>query len=559
IFSSLSNEVRETILQKSSYLILQKGKPLLLQGEKEEHFYLIVTGRFYVYQEEKKITFLGELGPHDTIGELSLLADEISAVSIIANKNSSVLSFPKNSFLLLLQHTFPHLIKKLAKNVDLLLQKPTYFHKNEKFCFLPVNVQKQDFSQCIQNFLQEVKEPHRHLTPKDFYEKDSFEEDSDAPYIFYEGENTLTPWTKWCMQEADRIIFVINPHLPYTCNLLDPFSSQFSPSFLSEEILFIHPKDSTPSRTDLWLQLHPCKAHHHLFLEDKKSYEHLYRILMGKGIHLVLGGGGARAFAHIGILQACKESDFPIDRIGGSSISALFGALYALGFNVQDVCRDIFTNLHRLMDYTVPTVSLLEGKKFFKYLQEIFHELHIEDTWIPFFSVSSDIATLQPYMHTKGRIDKAILASSSLPGIFPPVHKDGIFHIDGSLSNILPLDLMAEFGKEGIIVGIDVALLQEPKSHSQSPPYFSLGKYLLNKFIGKKDSFPTIFDTLLYSTFLHSTSKKEELLNQNLAHLYICPPLQEISSLQFSAFDSIVEKGYQYATQHMDEWKKVIQ
>lgn len=132
----------------------------------------------------------------------------------------------------------------------------------------------------------------------------------------------------------------------------------------------------------------------------------------GTSVGLVLGGGGARGAAHIGMLKAIQEAGIPVDKLGGVSIGAFVGGLWGSSRDMVLMTQkarsyfDLLGNrwLGPIMDFTYPHVSLFTGSYFNWTLRETFGEdLMIEDLWLPFFCCTTDISVSQERVHTKGK------------------------------------------------------------------------------------------------------------------------------------------------------------
>ena len=202
----------------------------------------------------------------------------------------------------------------------------------------------------------------------------------------------------------------------------------------------------TPAGTSAWRQAFPFADHHHVGAGRAADVERLVRHLRGDAISLVLGGGGARGMAHIGVLKAMAELSIPVDRIGGSSIGAIIGAQVAMGRSwaeIEDVNRRVWTRLSLRLDWSLPTVSVSSGRRLRRALDELFSDLDIEDLWLPFFCTTVNLSRFRLAVHRRGPAARWIRASASAPGLWPPVvDDDGELHIDGGQLNNVPTDIM---------------------------------------------------------------------------------------------------------------------
>ncbi|MCP4756024.1 MAG: patatin-like phospholipase family protein, partial [Proteobacteria bacterium] len=216
-------------------------------------------------------------------------------------------------------------------------------------------------------------------------------------------------------------------------------------------LVLLHPDGKRlPSGTDAWFRKRRIQYHHHLRWNSNEDFERLARFIDDRSIGIVFGGGGARGFAHIGVIRALKEAGIPIDMLGGTSIGALIAAGRAMGMDYERILetfQEKITELSPHKEYTLPVVSLFRSKKFDKAIAEFFHDIRIEDLWLNYFCVSSNLSTAETIVHRKGFLGKAVRASASIPGIFVPVIENNHLLADGAIVNNLPGDIMKEHCK----------------------------------------------------------------------------------------------------------------
>src|SRR4029453_7342496 len=188
------------------------------------------------------------------------------------------------------------------------------------------------------------------------------------------------------------------------------------------------------------------------------------RRLTGRSLGIVLSGGGARGFAHIGALGALADARFEIDRLGGCSMGSLIAALAASGAGseeIADSCRAELVRCSPFTDYTLPRVALIRSRKAGAMLERLFGTTLVEELERPLFPASADLLSSRLVVHRRGTVVYAVGASMSIPGVAPPVRRAGRLLVDGGVLNNLPVDHMAETG-EGPVVAVDVIRRLEP-------------------------------------------------------------------------------------------------
>ena len=191
--------------------------------------------------------------------------------------------------------------------------------------------------------------------------------------------------------------------------------------------------------------------------EDARA-PRIARLIAGEPKGLVLSGGGARGFAHLGVLRALEEAKVPIDVVGGASIGAIIGAGYAAGWSISEmtqVYRSSFIAENPLSDWTLPFVSLVGGRAVSRLLKEAYGRRDIEDLVLPYFCVSTNLTAGRSVVHRSGRVWKWLRASAAIPGVLPPVFQGGQVLVDGGVMNNLPVDVMRD-GLVADVIAVDI-------------------------------------------------------------------------------------------------------
>jgi len=272
--------------------------------------------------------------------------------------------------------------------------------------------------------------------------------------------------------------------------------------------------------------------------QENRSLRRLVRILLNRSRGLTLGGGGARAFAHVGCLEVLEVEQIEFDAIIGSSMGAVISALYAMGLSANDIRKMIEKYLPRsevILDKNIPTVSFFKGKKLNNLLNNVFKDLRIEELDIPFYCTATDLITGKMIVFDRGFIDFALRCSTSLPGIYPPIKFGEFVLIDGSVINNLPGEVLKEKGYNKIL-GINVTPLVDPiSSHTE------IEKEKGIKGVYEYFSLPPILNIINRSVSIQG----RELLKYQLQFFdYILQPdITEFGLFDFHLRDQIIEKG----------------
>jgi NTE family protein len=258
---------------------------------------------------------------------------------------------------------------------------------------------------------------------------------------------------------------------------------------------------------------------------------------------LVLSGGGARGFAHIGVLQALQEQGYSVDMVSGTSIGAIIAAGCASDWSIEEIRRRIFDAFvvgSPFTDYTIPIVALLRGRKIDACLAELFGDISIEDLWLPFFCVSSNLTTGRTKLHTSGPLWRALRASVAVPGLLPPViDPEGVL-VDGAVTNNLPADAMADL-QRGSVVAVDVA-----RDAALVTPTESRLTAVMRRVLAVPPDMPTIVNVLFRAATM--PGEAQTMLARSRADAILRPPLAAVDLRAWHQFDAIAQIGYDYTT-----------
>jgi len=325
-----------------------------------------------------------------------------------------------------------------------------------------------------------------------------------------------------------------------------------APAARRYELVFLHKDGMSRGSATPWLELRQGLPHHHV--RNTADIGRLARLLTGRGLGVVLSGGGARGFAHIGVLQALRDAGITIDAIGGTSIGAIIAAGYALEWPIDELkerVRRSFVDTNPLNDYTLPLVSLVSGRKVTRLLKREFADLRIEDTPLPFFCVSSNLSTGQLALHRRGELWRWLRASVAIPGVLPPVVHQGEIFVDGATINNLPVDVMRDAGL-GRVIGVDVGadrVFTTDTVDSDVPPLWRM----LQWFRGRKHRV-NILQILWRAGMINSAGNRAA--RHELSDLLLQPPLEEIDMLNWKAFERAIEVGYRHAMEKLSAWQR---
>ncbi|KAK3724157.1 phosphatidylcholine and lysophosphatidylcholine phospholipase [Vermiconidia calcicola] len=290
----------------------------------------------------------------------------------------------------------------------------------------------------------------------------------------------------------------------------------------------------------------------------KGDFHRLARRLCGKSVGLVLGGGGARGLSHVGIIRALEEAGIPIDIIGGTSIGAFIGAVYAQDADVVPMYGRVKKFAGRMgsmwrfaLDVTYPSASYTTGHEFNRGIFKTFGDSQIEDFWLDFYCNSTNISKSRSEIHTSGYVWRYIRASMSLAGLIPPMCDEGNMLLDGGYIDNLTVSHMKSLGAD-IIFAVDVGALDDdrPQAYGDSLSGFWASLNRWNPFSSYPNP-PTLSEIQARLAYVSSVDALERAKNIPGCK-YMRPPIEPYGTLEFGKFDEIYQVGYQYGRKFLD-------
>uniref|UniRef100_A0A8B9Y0M5 Patatin like phospholipase domain containing 7 n=1 Tax=Bos mutus grunniens TaxID=30521 RepID=A0A8B9Y0M5_BOSMU len=406
--------------------------------------------------------------------------------------------------------------------------------------------------------------------------------------VLYQADSTLTPWTQCCIRQADCILIVGLGEQEPTVGELERML-ETSAVRAQKQLVLLHRQDGpAPARTAEWLNMRGwCSGHLHLCCPrrvfsrrslpklvelyervcqrppDRHSdFSRLARVLTGNAIALVLGGGGARGCAQVGIIRALTEYGIPVDMVGGTSIGAFMGALYSeersysqIRIRAKQWAEDMMSMVKTMLDLTYPITSMFSGAGFNSSISSIFKDRQIEDLWIPYFAITTDISASAMRVHTDGSLWRYVRASMSLSGYMPPLcdPKDGHLLMDGGYINNLPADVARSMGAK-VVIAIDVGSRDETDLTNYGDALS--GWWLLWKRWNPLATKVKVLNMAEIQTRLAYVCcvRQLEMVKSSDYCEYLRPPIDSYGTLEFSKFDEICEVGYQHGRTVFDIW-----
>jgi predicted acylesterase/phospholipase RssA/CRP-like cAMP-binding protein len=541
------------------------GDTLFAAGDASDALYLVVTGRLRAFLPDGRVA--GDIGRSEPIGEIGLIEGQARGASVVAFRDSMLLKIARDDFFTFLyQH--PSAMMAMTQVIIKRLRQNTREAKREaaqRVCsFAVVSAQGLDdfaraFAHSLGAKLIQAKDVDEALGLNVSNSPDALQSkhirlmqwlaeiETQHRYVVYQAGQTSESWASRCLRQADRILVVADAQQT-------PQVMQWTHAYrhLKTPVDLVLLRGAYAGEVLAWKRA--VGASNHYFVRhdhqqaDMADMASLARQLTGHALGLVLGGGGARGFAHIGLIKALQERGVAIDLVGGTSMGAFIGAMLAQGWDAQkmrDICFETFVSHNYLNDYTLPRVSIIRGRKFLQRLQAIFGDTRVEALITPFFCVSTNLTRGSPMQHQDGPLAMWLAASMCVPGFAPPIAYRGELLADGAVVNSLPTDLMQDMARGGIIAS-DVSTEGDIRAPGVQGPDPEAVMHPANS-----EDRVSLIDVLFRTATL--TSESGVKLRAARADTYLRMPVAQINMFDWKRLDEIIDKGYQYTQQQWDK------
>jgi NTE family protein len=342
-------------------------------------------------------------------------------------------------------------------------------------------------------------------------------------------------WGDFCLRQADRVL-VIAGERPVPAGLAG------RTVLTNCDLMFLGGSSGAPSHIGEWVDALAPHARHALTPGSgvRPSAAIAARRLAGRSVGIVLSGGGARAFAHIGVLDELLAAGIAIDRVGGVSMGAFIRAMFAMGMDPEEVdarCYEEWVRRNPLNDYRLPRHSLIRGDRVTAMLERNLPG-QVDELPLDYFCTSGDLPTAELVIHRRGPVYLAVGASMSLPGLVAPQLAGGRMLVDGGVLNNLPVDVMAATG-EGPVIAVDVTNRFEPPAAGAEDEN-GRGRRARRRQVGDP-RLPGFTETLTRALMLGSMDAADAARMH--AELVITPQSDGVGMLEFHQLDRVREEG----------------
>jgi NTE family protein len=531
LFGALSPGSRMALEAALHPVELAAGDCLLRAGDVADGMYVVRSGSLEVVIDDDVVS---RLGVGDVIGELALLTDEPRSATIRARRDSKLERLSLDAFARLVRDE-PDLPLALARRVAHRLQQlsPPMLPPTAARVVAVIAVDPAAPVQAVATALVAGMVPYLRAVDPGLVNASGLARAEDAhDRVVLTAAHDDAAQREFCLRSADRVVLVSSTPTP-------PEHLQ-APRQDCDVVLTA----AAVTRADLlaWHALaRPISVHRTAGAPTLDAgLRALSARLAQRAIGLVLAGGGARSFAHIGVIEELERAGVVIDRVAGTSAGAVVAALFAAGLTAEQtdaVIYDEFIRRNPLGDVTVPRLGLIRGERTAAGLRRHVGHVIFEELPRELHVVSTDLLRRTSVIHSRGSVSDAVAASLRIPGIFPPLSLDGVVHVDGAVLDNLPVSAL-ERVPDGPIIAVNISMggggtgSGRPRTDAPRPPRI-----------------PGMAETLMRTMFMSSAAATATALER--ADVVITPRTSDVGFLEWHQLDVLREAGRQAANQAM--------
>jgi NTE family protein len=557
LFQGLETETLQAIAQEVEWLSVPGGTALFSAGETSDALFVVLSGCLGVFAAptQDRRRFVGRIVAGDTAGEMGLISGRPRTATVVALRDTELARLSREAFDRVFRRQPEAMLRIAQLTVDRLeyAQNRARAQRARTFTVLPqtIEVDAAGFASELVKALGQFGRTELVWSVRGATHTSHWFNVLEAAndFVVYVADPGVSNWTNLCVRQADALMLLARADsTPGEWPVLSTSQRDTNTATQRSELVLLHEGAIVPGAAARWMATQPGVPHHHV--TRPSDVVRIARLLTGHGLGIVFSGGGARGFAHIGIVKALREAGIPADLVGGTSMGAIMGAGVAALWSIEEMTerfRRSFVAVNPLRDYTYPIFSLVTGRKVSTLLHREFGDVTIEDLPLPFFCVSSNLTTGHSDVHRRGTLWRWLRASVAIPGVLPPVMNDGEILVDGGTMNNLPVDAMRELGRGPVIgcdVGGDRAFAAKGNDVDVPGPWDLLGWM-------RRGPRPSIFRVLWRAGMVNSAATT--LAHREKTDLLLQPPLAEIDMLNWQSFDRAIALGYEYTVRRLAE------
>jgi NTE family protein len=545
VLADLEQDLLEKLAGEAGELKLRAGDWLFREGDEAQSLFVIRSGRLEIVSEGDPGSVIRNLRRGDVLGELALLGGGERSASARARRDSHLIELGREQFEHLIADA-PAFAVGLTRAMGAQLaasRTPVVTATAPRtIAALPLDASApvEEAAELLVDALSRFGTVAR-LGAGDagadaemLDRLERAERENERVVMVADSAEPGSVWTDFCVREAD-VVFALSSGSPARPWIERPDALRgcelvvLGPGVEDEVLAALSPREVQvlPAGSDL-----------------QPSLDMTARRLTGNSIGVVLSGGGARAFAHLGVMEELGRAGVVVDRYAGVSLGSFVAGGLAAGHDPQalsEVVKPAFTDANPTGDYTLPLFSMIRGHRTRGLLDGFFGQTRIEELRSRYFCLSCDLVGREPVIHRTGPLRDAVRASLSIPGVFPPIATpDGKLLVDGGVLDNLPVGTMARSG-EGPVIAVDVTGKMGDFKKPVRPGVARLGRPVRRYLTGSESELPRLGETIVRTVTVGSIDTAEAARRH--ADLVIQPAVEGVGLLDWTRLESMMELG----------------
>ena len=520
LFAGLDPASLAELRDHTEQVELEAGAYLFHAGDAADSLYIVRNGRLQVVQNDVVVT---ELGRGEVVGELGLLIDAPRSASVRAVRDSTLVRLTKAQFQNIADSgVLGALVRVLATRLHQAPPPAVPPAPTPEAVVAVVGVDAHAPVSMVAAELVTALSARLKVVDPGRVDRDGLERaERAADKVVLHAALADAQWRDFCLRSADRVVLV-------TANPAPPSAPLPTRATGADLVLAGPPADRAQRRA--WEDLiTPRSVHSFRAGHASADLRPLAARIAGRSVGLVLSGGAARAFAHLGVLEELEAAGVTIDRYAGTSMGAIIAALAATGRDAASVDANIYEYFIRsnpTSDYTLPSKGLIRGRRTLGALESVFGRQLVEELPKEFRCVSVDLLARRAVVHRRGPLAHVVGCSLRVPGLYAPIVYDGALHVDGGVLDNLPVTTLTR--PEGPLIAVSIGTGQQSSTASATN-------------LPRSPRVPNVVDTLMRTMTIGSAMASSAVLEQ--ADLAIHPDTSSIGFLEWHQIDRAREEG----------------
>lgn len=567
VFGSLDEQVLRDFASELELQSVRGGHLVLHEGDTTESMLIVVSGRLRVSRRnpDGTLRLYNEICPGETVGETGMILQQARFADVTALRDSTIALLSREGFeKLLTRHPVP-LNRVIAQAVFHQLRHTAQLVEQQRahtIVVVPLHDVRlgSEVAEGLARALATMGRTGRFREAAlDTLQLDDLEQQLD--FIVLETDASDSKRTHRAFRQADQAVFVAAEDESSELSALETALAR-EPGFVMKRkhLALLHKAQAErPGDMPAWQSGRDLERIYPLRTGRQRDYARLARFLTSRAVGVVLGGGGARGFSHLGVLRALEENGIPIDLLGGNSMGALIGAQYACGLPIDEIRERTQRFALGGERPTLPLISLLSGKRLERDLRHMFGDMRIEQLWRPFFASACNLSQACTTVQDSGLLWRAVLASNSPAGLLPPVLYNGDLLVDGAILDNVPVGAMrGRLGTpleqrrgNGCIIAVDVDV-REKLSVDPALQRLSVWRTLKGYLRAAGDGTPSIGSILYRAGHIGGIHERARTMAQ--ADFCLEPPVAEYPLMAYRRAVEIADAGYRYAMEEIARW-----